>query len=116
MDNIITYDTSSQTADNTAITISNVTGITLSDLINRIEILENMILDLKDPHPIHIKNVQQKIDKLKDMVINKNKLNDDTQFIHPTIILIEQIEYDIKNTNKITKQQIDELNKIYDNI
>ena len=98
------------------IELSDGTIISLSDLVSKIEYLENIIEQKKseDLYPTHIKKVCEKISELKEIIKTEKQLNNsDTQFIHPTLILVEQIENNIKRDNKITKQQIEELNKIY---
>jgi len=93
-------------------------NLTFDELVNRLEVLENTVLKLpgEELYPIHINMVQHKITELKEMIISQSALNTDSQFIHPTLILVEQLEFEIKQNNKITSQQIDELNKIYESL
>ena len=62
-----------------------------------------------------VAGILSKIEILKNVIKQKDGINDanSDELFSPTLIAVETIELDIKNTNKHTKEQLIELNKIY---
>ena len=59
-----------------------------------------------------VKTVLNKIDILKNIIRQKDKIEDDA-FLVPQLLAVETIESEIKQQNSVTKHQMESLNSIY---